>query len=66
MKYTIRYSGRFKKSFKLCMRRGLDVAKFETVVACWQKLGHCQANIGLICSQVILLLLDTGTHSDIF
>ena len=26
MKYAIRYSGRFKKSYKLCKRRGLDMS----------------------------------------
>lgn len=28
MKYTIRYSGRFKKSYKLCKRCGLDMSHF--------------------------------------
>lgn len=32
MKYTIRYSGRFKKSYKLCKRRGLNIANLETVM----------------------------------
>lgn len=91
MKYTIRYSGRFKKSFKLCMRRGLDVAKFETVVRLLAETGtlpsqyrphmltgnyagiwecHIEPDWLLLWKQdndeLILLLLDTGTHSDIF
>ncbi len=32
MKYTILYSSRFKKSFKLCKRRGLNISHFEEVV----------------------------------
>ena len=32
MKYTILYSGRFKKSYKLCKRRGLNISIFEEVV----------------------------------
>ncbi len=33
MKYTINYSSRFKKSYMLCKRRGLNIANFETVVS---------------------------------
>lgn len=32
MKYTIRYSNLFKKSFKKCLKRGCDPALFEEVV----------------------------------
>ena len=32
MKYTVRYSGLFKRSFKKCMKRGLDLNAFQTVV----------------------------------
>ena len=39
MKYTIRYSGRFKRSFKLCKRRGLNIASFETVVRLLSETG---------------------------
>lgn len=39
MKYTIHYSGRFKKSYKL-----------------WKQND----------TELTLLLLDTGTHSDVF
>ena len=38
MKYTINYSGRFKKSYKLCKRRGLNIANFETVVSLFRCL----------------------------
>lgn len=31
MRYTIRYSGLFKRSFKRCMKRGLDVGAFRMV-----------------------------------
>lgn len=31
MKYTIRYSGLFKRSFKRCVKRGLDIEAFRTV-----------------------------------
>ena len=30
--YEIIYTGQFKKSFKLCVRRGLDVHAFTTVL----------------------------------
>lgn len=32
MKYTVKYSGLFKRSFKKCMKRGLDLNAFQTVV----------------------------------
>ena len=33
MKYTIHYSGRFKKSYKLCKRRGLNITNLKTVLS---------------------------------
>ena len=41
MKYTVKYSTLFKKSYRKCMKRGCD-------------------------EELILLLVDTGTHQDIF
>lgn len=32
MKYTLRYSGQFKRSYKLCKKRGYDMSKLETVL----------------------------------
>lgn len=32
MKYHIQLSGRFKKQYKLCMKRGLDDTKLEEVL----------------------------------
>ena len=43
MKYTIHYSGRFKKSYKLCKRRGLNIANFETVVSLFAETGTLPA-----------------------
>ena len=91
MKYAIRYSGRFKKSYKLCKRRGLDMSHFEQVVRLLAETGslpakyrphiltgkyagiwecHIEPDWLMLWKQndteLILLLLDTGTHSDIF
>ena len=33
MKYTVKYSTLFKKSFKKCMKRGCDIEKFKTVIS---------------------------------
>ena len=91
MKYAINYSSRFKKSYKLCKRRGLNIANFETVVRLLAETGtlpakyrphilsgiyagiwecHIEPNWLLLWKQndteLILLLLDTGTHSDVF
>lgn len=32
MSYTIQLTGRFKKQYNLCVKRGLDETKFETVL----------------------------------
>ena len=92
MKYTIRYSGQFKRSYKLCKKRGLDISKLEHVIRLLEQNGslpkeydpqksigkkwsgywecHIEPNWLLIWDQndteLILLLLDTGTHSDLF
>ena len=40
MKYAIRYLGRFKKSYILCKRRGLDMSHFEQVVRLLAETGY--------------------------
>ncbi|MBQ9637779.1 MAG: type II toxin-antitoxin system YafQ family toxin [Prevotella sp.] len=89
--YEVIYTGQFKKSLKLCVRRGLDVNVFKTVldilqeqgqlpaeyrphkltgkyVGCWEC--HMQPDWLLIWQQddrqLRLILVDTGTHSDLF
>ena len=92
MTYTLHYSGQFKRSYKLCKKRGYDMSKLETVLrllaesgtlpstykphilsgrnwaGCWE--AHIQPDWLLVWNQndseLVLLLLDTGTHSDIF
>ena len=91
MKYTLRYSGQFKRSYKLCKKRGLDISKLEHVIRLLAETGtlpqeynphklvgrkwcgywecHIEPNWLLVWDQndteLILLLLDTGTHSDL-
>ena len=89
--YTIERTNSFKKAFKRCLKRGLDVKSFETVVRLLAETGklpqkykphkltsnykglwecHIEPDWLLIWSQdddlLTLLLIDTGTHSDIF
>ena len=91
MKYTIRFSGQFKKSYKLCKRRGYDMTKLQTVMRIlgeqgflpaeyrphilsgnWAGIWECHVDSDWLllwkCNQqeLTLLLLDTGTHSDVF
>ena len=92
MKYTIRYSGQFKRSYKLCKKRGFDMSKLEKVITILAQEGklpeqykphklvgklwagywecHIESNWLLVWDQndteLVLLLLDTGTHSDLF
>lgn len=89
--YEIIYTGQFKKSLKLCVRRGLNIGDFTTVLdilqtkgvlpqkyrphkltgkykGCWEC--HIQSDWLLIWeqedNQLRLILVDTGTHSDLF
>ena len=89
--YEVIYTGQFKKSLKLCVRRGLDVNIFKTVLDILQEQGqlpaeyrphkltgkytgcwecHMQPDLLLIWEQddrqLRLILVDTGTHSDLF
>lgn len=91
MSYTIFTSKKFEKSFKRCIRRGLDRAKFENALSilrengslprsyrphklsgiydgCWEC--HIQPDWLLVWAQndteLTLLLIDTGSHSDLF
>ena len=89
--YEVIYTGQFKKSLKQCVRRGLDVNIFKTVLDILQEKGqllaeyrphkltgkykgcwecHMQPDWLLIWEQedqqLRLILVDTGTHSDLF
>ena len=91
MKYTIRFSGQFKKSYKLCKRRGYDMTKIQTVMCIlgeqgilpaeyrpnvlsgnWAGIWECHIEPDWLLlwkrndNELTLLLLDTGTHSDVF
>ncbi len=43
MKYTIRYSGQFKRSYKLCKKRGYDMTKLEKVIRLLAQFGTLPA-----------------------
>ena len=91
MKYTVRYSNLFKKSFKKCLKRGCKQNDFRKVLSilaecgslppeyrphklkgkykeCWEC--HINPDWLLVWEQydteLILILADTGTHSDLF
>ncbi len=88
--YTIKYSHKFVKAVRKCVKRGLDIKKLEQAVTILEKSGtlpqqyrphklmgkyagkwecHIQPDWLLIWEQndteLILLFLDTGSHSDI-
>jgi len=91
MSFVIKYSSRFKRSYKLCKRRGYDIDKLTTVISLLAENGklpakyrphilsgnyagiwecHIESDWLLLWKQndneLTLLLMDTGTHSDIF
>ena len=89
--YSIIYTNKFKKGFKLCSKRNLDISKLREVVNTLQETGklpskykphklqgiysglwecHIEPDWLLIWEQneqqLVILLLQTGTHSDLF
>ena len=91
MSYKIKYTGRFKKSYNKCVKRGYDISVFEKAVSILSETGtlpqeyrphllsgkfegywecHLQPDWLLIWQKIedelLLILTDTGTHSDLF
>lgn len=93
MTYEIRKTSTFKKDFKLCVKRGLDIQKFLTILEILQngkvvpeiyqdhplqpsrdykncRELHIEPNWLLVYkysdNELILYLVRTGTHSDLF
>lgn len=91
MKYSIEYSGQFRKSFKVCKKRGLPMELLQEVIRILAEYGelppkykphvlsgkyagiwecHIQPDWLLLWRKneegFTLLLLATGTHSDLF
>lgn len=89
--YSIEYTGQFKRSLKLCRKRGLPLEELHEAIALLERDGklpaqyklhkltgnyagiwecHIKPDWLLLWQQndkeLILLLVDTGTHSDIF
>lgn len=89
--YSIEYSGQFKKSFKLCKKRGYSLELLMDVISILSEKGelpsqykphilsgkyagiwecHIKPDWLLLWKQdnekLTLLLLQTGTHSDLF
>ena len=64
MKYSVRISNQFKKQYKLCIKRGLDVELLNKAMC------HISPDWLLVWEQndteLTLLFLETGTHSDLF
>ena len=91
MKYSIEYSGQFKKSLKLCKKRGFPLELLQEAIHILAEYGelparykphtlsgkyagiwecHISPDWLLLWSknedELVLLLLETGTHSDLF
>jgi mRNA interferase YafQ len=89
--YRIGFTTRFKKDFKRCKKRGLDISILEQAIeilrlhgslpatykphklagnyaGCWEC--HLQSDWLLVWMQddmeLIILFMNTGTHSDLF
>ncbi|MEL5895107.1 type II toxin-antitoxin system YafQ family toxin [Bacteroides sp. GD17] len=91
MKYEIEYTTKFKRSFKKCLKRGLNPAVLEKAMQVLSDSGtlpaeyrphklsgqyegywecHLQSDWLLVWLQddgrLVLTLIDTGTHADLF
>lgn len=91
MKYSVKYSTLFKKSFKKCLKRGCDAELFKKAISILGETGHLPKEYKphplkgiykgcmechitpdwlLVWKQndkdLILLLIDIGSHSDLF
>jgi len=89
--YEVIYTGQFRRSLKLCARRGLNIQDFTAVLDILQEKGElpeqyhphklqgkykgcweCHINPDWLLiwkqndRQLQLILVDTGTHSDLF
>ncbi len=89
--YKIRYTGQFKRDYKVCVKRGLDMELLREVITILSRDGklprqykphkltgnyvgfwecHIQADWLLIWQQIddelVLIMTNTGTHSDLF
>jgi len=89
--YNIEYTGQFKKSLKLCKKRGLPLEELHKAISILIEYGllpseykphilsgkyngiwecHIKPDWLLLWKQdnntLTLLMLDTGTHSDLF
>ena len=89
--YNIQYTNRFKKDYKLCKKRGLNIELLKKAISILEATGtlpkqykphplsgkfqgfmecHIQPDWLLIWKQndtdLILVLSNTGTHSDLF
>jgi mRNA interferase YafQ len=51
--YSIKYTNRFKKDYKLCKKRGLNIALLKEAIAILEAKGT-------------LPLTNTGAHADLF
>lgn len=90
-KYKLSYTGKFRKSLRLCIKRGLPKDEIIRVIDILQNKGklpqkykphklkgnysglwecHIKPNWLLVWNQndteLTLLFMDTGTHSDLF
>jgi len=52
--YKLQLSGRFKKSYKKCIKRGYDKTLFEEVVSILLRENHCQQSIRIILCMEIM------------
>ena len=73
MIYEVIWTSRFKKSYKLCKKRGLPLEELKSVVELLRTDQTLDEKFRdhLLCYRknngiLTLTLVDTGTHSDLF
>ena len=69
MIYEVKWSGKFKKGYKLAKKRGLDISLFQEIIDKLRRgipLEEKHHDYLLENDVLTLTLVDTGTHADLF
>lgn len=61
--YNLRYTNKIQRNIKLMKKRGKDLDKLKIVLKLLQQGAELPAKFN---NELVILLLTTGSHSDLF
>ena len=68
----VEFTGQFKKDYRLAVKRGCNPAELQEVIGNYKDMRECHIEPDLLMvykvfnDMLILRLIRTGTHSDLF